>query len=74
MKKLRFSVVSLAAICMLFAGCGKDKITYLSNVKVRVNDFTISQEEIGTKSSTDVADYSGVKAITLAFYTTNGDE
>lgn len=23
MKKLRFSVVSLAAICMLFAGCGK---------------------------------------------------
>lgn len=62
----------LATATLLFAACHKDNGT--AKVHVRVNDFTISQEEIGTKSSTDVADYSGVKAITLAFYTSNGDE
>ncbi len=67
-EKIRFSVVSLAAICMLFAGCGKDKITYLSKVKVHVNDFSITQDEFPTKSTSDVANYEGVKAITLAFY------
>ena len=60
---------------LLLAGCCKDKDTSGSaKVKVQINDFSISQEEIGTKSSTDVADYSGVKAITLAFYTSTGDE
>lgn len=41
---------------------------------VNVNDFSISQEEMGAKTATDVADYSGVKAITLAFYTSTGNE
>lgn len=59
----------LATATLLFAACHKDNGT--AKVHVRVNDFTISQEEIGTKSSTDVADYNGVKAITLAFYKTS---
>lgn len=60
---------------LLLAGCCKDKDTSGSaKVKVRIDDFSISQEEIGTKTATDVADYSGVKAITLAFYTSTGDE
>lgn len=38
---------------------------------VNVNDFAISQEDM-SKSSENVADYNGVKAITLAFYTSDG--
>ena len=60
---------------LLLAGCCKDKDTSGSaKVKVRIDDFSISQEEISTKTATDVVDYSGVKAITLAFYTSTGDE
>lgn len=60
---------------LLLAGCCKDKDTSGSaKVKVQINDFSISQEEMGAKTATDVADYSGVKAITLAFYTSTGDE
>lgn len=60
--------MTLAALTLAFAGCGKDKITYLVPVKVQVNDFTITQEDFPTKDARDVADYEGVKAITLAFY------
>lgn len=38
---------------------------------VNVSDFAISQEDM-TKSSENVADYTGVKAITLAFYSSTG--
>ena len=58
----------LATATLLFAACHKDNGT--AKVHVRVNDFTISQEEI-SKSSENVADYAGVKAITLAFYKTS---
>lgn len=34
--------MTLAALTLAFAGCGKDKITYLVPVKVQVNDFTIT--------------------------------
>lgn len=61
----------LATATLLFAACHKDIGT--AKVHVNVNDFAISQEEI-SKSSENVADYAGVKAITLAFYTSNGDE
>lgn len=61
---------------LLLAGCCKDKdnTTGSAKVKVHVDNFAISQEDIGFKSASDVADYSGVKAITLAFYTSTGDE
>ena len=61
----------LATATLLFAACHKDIGT--AKVHVNVNDFAISQEEI-SKSSENVADYAGVKAITLAFYTSTGDE
>ena len=64
----RLTLMTLAALTLAFAGCGKDKITYLVPVKVQVNDFTITQEDFPTKDAQDVADYEGVKAITLAFY------
>ena len=61
---------------LLLAGCCKDNdnTTGSAKVKVHVDNFAISQEDIGFKSASDVADYTGVKAITLAFYTANGDE
>lgn len=70
MKKIQYLLLAIA--CLFTVSCHKDNGT--AKVHVRVNDFTISQEEIGTKSSTDVADYSGVKAITLAFYKADGTE
>ena len=67
MKKL----IPLLIFALLFAACHKDNGT--AKVHVRVNDFTISQEDM-SKSSENVADYEGVKAITLTFYTSTGDE
>lgn len=69
MKKILLSL--FAAATLLFAACHKDNGT--AKVRVNVNDFAISQEDI-SKSSEDVASYSGVKAITLAFYKANGYE
>lgn len=78
MKTINKSIfaVTLSIVSFLAASCNKENVTPLgtAKVKVQVNDFSISQEEIGTKTGTDVADYSGVKAITLAFYTSTGDE
>ena len=42
----------------------------MAKVHVSVNDFSISQEDM-SKTSENVADYAGVKAITLAFYKTS---
>ena len=67
MKKL----IPLLIFALLFAACHKDIGT--AKVHVNVNDFAISQEEI-SKSSENVADYAGVKAITLAFYKADGTE
>ena len=69
---------TISAVCfaagLLFAGCCKDNDAPTSGtakVHVSVDDFSIAQEEFGMKSPTDVADYTGVKAITLAFYKTS---
>lgn len=66
MKNLINVVISLSLIGLLFTGCTKDKINEVAKVKVHVNDFSISQDEFSTKDSP--ASYSGVKAMTLAFY------
>ena len=65
-------VTLFLAVILLVTGCAKKEA--LVPVRVHINEFSISQEEIPSKTATDVADYSGVKAITLAFYTANGDE
>lgn len=79
MKKYLF----FASLILLITGCtssiepqdpqpvvvnGKSKVT------VRVSDFSMSMEEFTTKAATSVTDYAGVKAITLAFYGSNGYE
>lgn len=62
------NAVIIAISCLLATSCHKDIGT--AKVHISVNDFAISQEEI-SKSSENVADYAGVKAITLAFYKTS---
>ncbi len=71
MKNPRNVILSVAMLGLLFTGCGKDHITYLAKVKVHVDDFTITQEDFTSKVAEDVANYSGVKALTLAFYNGN---
>lgn len=65
-------VTLFLAVILLVTGCAKKEA--LVPVRVHINDFSIFQEEFPSKSASDVADYSGVKAITLAFYTANGTE
>ena len=69
MKKIQYLLLAIA--CLFTASCHKD--TGTAKVHVNVNDFSISQEDM-SKSSENVADYTGVKAITLAFYTSDGTE
>lgn len=69
MKKIQYLLLAIA--CLFTVSCHKDTDT--AKVHVNVSDFAISQEDM-SKSSENVADYNGVKAITLAFYTSDGTE
>ncbi len=59
-------------IFMLLTACHKDTdiTTGTAAVKVTFNDFSISSEDFPTKDA--VADYTNVKAMTLAFFDANG--
>lgn len=66
----------LAGFALLFAACSNnDSDINVNNsnelvpVKVHVSGFSVSQEDFpATRAAQDVADYNGVKAVTLAFY------
>ena len=66
----------LAGLALLFAACSNnDSDINVSNsnelvpVKVHVSGFSVSQEDFpATRAAQNVADYNGVKAVTLAFY------
>lgn len=74
MKRLIFT----AAVALLAASCsnenGELETETLVPVTVQVNDFSVTLDESDTRAADDVANYSGVKAITLAFYTSGGEE
>ena len=67
-------VLAATVICgaCLFTSCSKEQNTTAGTaaVKVTVNDFTITTDEFPTKGT--VAEYNGVKAMTLAFFDANG--
>ena len=70
MKNLKALFFSIIGVCLLFTGCHKDRITQLTKIKIHVNGFSVEQEDIsGAKDA--IADYSGVNAVTLAFYNGN---
>ena len=67
MKKLYW----VLALVLLVAGCKKKNDT-LVPVRLFVNDFTITQDTLPSKDG--IPEYTGVKAVTLAFYKTDGTE
>ena len=85
-----FYFKNLAVVALLsvaFTSCNNESVETVSNVKeqqtlvpvkVHVSEFTVSQEEFGgptlTRTTEDAATYSGIKALTLAFYTSDGTE
>lgn len=66
----------VALLAMMMTACHKENTNEplgSAKVTVSVNDFTISQQDFpGAKTSP--ASYSGVKAMTLAFFDANGDQ
>ena len=74
---MKHSIV-LAVIALLAASCSKETVNEVTNpeqptapVTVRVNDFSISQEDLpdgSTRAAQNVGGYNGVKVIDLAFY------
>ena len=74
MKRLFF----MAGLVLLFAACSKESEDMVNDaqmevavapVKVHVSGFSVSQEDFPTtRTAQNVADYTGVKAVTLAFY------
>ena len=68
MKAFKALLFSIIGVCLLLTGCHKEQNEVgNAKVKVHINDFSVEQEELsGTKDA--IADYSGVNAVTLAFY------
>lgn len=68
--------ISIAAVALL-ASCSvvkEDRQQCLVPVNVHVNNFSISQSDFPDTKATPVADHDGLKAITLAFYASDGTE
>ena len=71
--------ILIAGLILLAASCSKENDLTVKDIEegsapvtVRVDNFSVEQEDLmGTRATESVADYTGVKAITLAFY--NGD-
>ena len=76
MKKYLF----MAIIALLAVSCSNNNETDVNNsdeqvpVTVRVDGFVVSQGDFPTTRATAVGDYAGVKAITLAFYKSDGTQ
>lgn len=72
--------ILLAGIALLFAACSNnDNETIVDNnaqapVTVRVDGFSISQNDFPGTRATAIGEYTSVKAITLAFYKSDGTE
>lgn len=70
------AILVALVVVVLLVGCHKEntsEATLSAKVTVTVNDFTISQEDFPGAKATP-ASYSGVKAMTLAFFDANGDQ
>lgn len=73
--------IFLAGIALLFAACSNENETLVDNidelvpVRVHVTGFSVSQEEFsGTRAADNLVNYSGINAVTLAFYKGDGTE
>ena len=75
---MKFKSLFTLASLLLLISCeqgASDFATPTTPVQVTVADFSIAQGNFtDVNAAQSIADYSGVKAITLAFYTTSGTE
>lgn len=76
MNNLKVFILTIAVGGLLFTGCCKEQTNELATAKVHVglNGFKISQDEIDTKDAQNAEDYTGVGAVILAFYASDGTE
>ena len=66
-------------MCLTFAACSNDNDVVVNNealapVTVQVEGFAVSQEDMPVTRATAVGNYTNVKALTLAFYKSDGTE
>lgn len=76
---MKYYQVFFAAMALMAASCSNESEEQetkqdLVPVMVRVNDFTVSQGEYLATRATAVSDYANLKALTLAFYKSDGTE
>lgn len=75
---MRVKYLTLIAAIILLAGCTNDidtTTTGTAEVTVKVSDFAVAQTELpSSKTRTAVEDYEALKALTLAFYKSDGTE
>lgn len=65
-------LLPLLAALLLVSGCKKDNIVILTPVHVSLGDFEVINGDQTTAKDEPLATYSGVKAVTLAFYNSAG--
>ena len=78
MKKIEVLLIATLSLCML-ASCSQDAKEeqddpILVPVTVHVNDFSITQDNIPTNRAAAIESVSSVKAITLAFFASDGSQ
>ena len=67
-------ILAAALICACACSIKEDRISCSAPVTVHVDHFSISQEDLPPTKATPISDYAGVKAITLAFFRSDGTE
>ena len=78
--KMKNNLFFAAFVLLVAASCTNNTISVDDNqnlvpVRVHVEDFSVSQEMFpGTRAGQDISEYTGVKTITVAFYTSEGTE
>ena len=78
--KMNKNVFFAAFVLLVAASCTNNTISVDDNqnlvpVRVHVEGFSVSQEMFpGTRAGQDISEYTGVKTITVAFYTSEGTE
>lgn len=78
--EMKNNLLFAAFVLLVAASCTNNTISVEENqnmvpVRVHVEGFSVSQEMFpGTRAGQDISEYTGVKTITVAFYTSEGTE
>ena len=78
MKRLNY--LTIAALALIMLGCSSESSEQtevekaMAPITVRVNNFSVSQEDFNATRATAVGSYDGLQKLTLAFYKNDGTE